>query len=418
MTALLLNCAVTIPADWRGLLPTVIKAVNITTMFPPKRILFLTDRFPPQIGGVAVSAARLARGLAARGHVVHIASVNAEVEPGAVQSGMEDGLVAHRLGGLEEPDQALQLTERIITHLHERIGFELFHGHGAFPGGYLAAYFARRFGVRSYVSARGNDVERGMFNPVQLPFVLWTLQHADAVGCVSCELAEKCRALSGREDIDYTPNSVDTSLFRPQAPDPSLREPFGEAPLLGFVGELRFKKGTHFLLDAFRAVRAARPAKLLLIGGLRSEDRSFLRHYLRQYPDLRPDIHVIDYLHDREALAHYYNLLDLVLIPSLWDGMPNSLLEAMACGRVAIAGDAGGIRDVVRHGENGFLVGIHELHRLGEGCLELLDAGEDYRREIGSRAREYVERHHTPEAELDRLEARYQHLLTEANCNK
>jgi len=372
------------------------------------RILFLTDRFPPQIGGVAVSAARLARGLAARGRVVHVASLNAGVEPGSVQSETENGMVIHRLGGLEDPDQSLQLTERIIAHLHERVGFELFHGHGATPGGYLAAFLARRFGALSYVSARGNDVERGMFDPAQLPFLLWTLRHANAVGCVSRELVDKCRALSGREDIDYTPNSVDTTVFHPAAPDPALREPFGDAALLGFVGELRFKKGTHFLLDAFRAVRDARPAKLLLIGGLRGEDRSFLRHYLRQYPDLRPDIHVIDYVHDRERLADYYNLLDIVLVPSLWDGMPNSLLEAMACGRVVISGDAGGIRDVISHGETGFLVGIHELHRLGEGCLEVLALAANLRQEIGERAQKYLAEHHAPELELDRLEESYE----------
>ena len=379
------------------------------------RIHFLTDRFPPQIGGVAVSSARLARGLAARGHVVHVVSLGAEVESGSVQSESADGVVIHRLGALEEPDLALQLADRVIAHLHERVRFELFHGHGVTPAGYLAAYFARRFGAASYVSARGNDVDRGMFAPAQMPFVLWALEHADAVGCVSRELAEKVRALSRREDAAYTPNSVDTTLFRPKTPDPALREPFGDVPLLGFVGELRFKKGTHFLLDAFRTVRAARPAKLLLIGGLRGEDRSFLRHYLRQYPDLRPDIHVIDYLHDREQLVEYYNLLDLVLIPSLWDGMPNSLLEAMACGRVTVAGDAGGIRDVVRHGERGFLVGIHELHRLGEGCLEVLAAGEKLRQEIGERARRYVETHHAPEKELDMLEMAYQGLSRSAN---
>ncbi|MHB0936759.1 MAG: glycosyltransferase [Armatimonadota bacterium] len=374
------------------------------------RILFLTDRFPPQIGGVAVSSARLAQGLAARGHVVHVAGLNAGVEAGAVQSETTDGVVIHRLGALEEPDLALQLADRVIAHLHERVRFELFHGHGVSPAGYLAAYFARRFGAASYVSVRGNDVDRGMFNPAQLPFVLWALEHADAVGCVSRELAEKARALSGRE-ADYTPNSVDTTLFRPKTPNPALLEPFGDVPLLGFVGELRFKKGTNFLLDAFRVVRAARPAKLLLIGGLRGEDRSFLRHYLRQYPDLRPDIHVIDYLHDRGQLVDYYNLLDLVLVPSLWDGMPNSLLEAMACGRVTISGDAGGIRDVVRHGETGFLVGIHELHRLGEGCLEVLAAGGKLRQEIGERARRYVETHHAPELELARLEEAYRRCI-------
>jgi glycosyltransferase involved in cell wall biosynthesis len=297
------------------------------------------------------------------------------------------------------------LADNVIRHLHERVGFQIFHGHYLMPSGYLAAFYAKMFGAKSFVSVRGNDVDRGMFNSSQFPFVLWTLQHAHAVGCVSRELVEKCKALSGRDDVHYTPNSVDLDVFQPQAKDEELLQSLnvqGES-LLGFVGELRFKKGTHFILDAFRAVREQRAAKLLLVGGIRSEDRSFLRHYLRQHPDLRSDLHVVDYVHDRAELVKYYNLMDVVLAPSLWDGMPNSVLEAMACGRLVLASGVGGIRDVITHGETGLLIGVHELHRLGEGCLEVMEAGEEIRADIGKRARRYVEQYHTPQQEVERL---------------
>jgi glycosyltransferase involved in cell wall biosynthesis len=322
-----------------------------------------------------------------------------------VQSQREGDVMVHRLGALESPDVTLQLAGNVIAHLHERVGFQIFHGHYLTPSGYLAAFYAKMFGAKSFVSVRGNDVDRGMFHSGQLPFILWTLQHAHALGCVSRELARKCNALSGRDDIHYTPNSVDLDVFQPQAQGEQLLPSFtpqGET-LLGFVGELRFKKGTPFFLDAFRVVREKRAAKLLIVGGMRREDRSLLRHYLRQHPDLRPDIHVVDYVHDRRELVKYYNLMDIVLAPSLWDGMPNSVLEAMACGRLVIASNVGGIRDVVTHGETGLLVGVHELHRLGEGCLEVMEAGEEFRAEIGQRARKYVEQHHAPAQEVGKL---------------
>jgi glycosyltransferase involved in cell wall biosynthesis len=244
-----------------------------------------------------------------------------------------------------------------------------------------------------------------MFVGGQMPFVLWTLHHADGIGCVSRELVEKCRTLCGREDIRFMPNAVELDVFRPQPKDLDLQRALsleGEI-VLGFVGELRFKKGTQFILDALREVRQRHPARLLLVGGMRSEDRSFLRRYLREFPDLRPAVHAVEYVQDRKELAKYYSLMDVVLSPSLWDGMPNSVLEAMACGRLVVASNVGGIRDAITHGETGFLVDVHELHRLGEGCIELIEAGEAARQEIGLRARRYVEEHHRPEQEVARI---------------
>ncbi|MHB9025619.1 MAG: glycosyltransferase family 4 protein [Armatimonadota bacterium] len=369
------------------------------------RILFLTERFPPQVGGVGISAERLARGLAARGHLVHIFHLQAGGDPGVVCSGREGELMVHRLGTLDAMDLTLQLAGNALAHLHDRVGFHIYHGHFATPAGYLAAFYARKHGGKSFVSARGNDVDRGMFAPEQFPFLRWTLEHADGIGCVSRELVEKCAVLSGREDIRYHPNSVDAVFYHPEPANAALREALGitDEAVLGFIGELRFKKGTHFLLEALRQVREKKPAKLLLVGGMRGEDRAYLRRYLRRFPDLRSDIHLVDYVHDREQLRAYYNLMDVVLSPSLWDGMPNSVLEAMACGRVVLASDVGGIRDVITHGQTGLLIGVHELARLGEGCLEILKAGTRFREVLGRRARKHVVAKHTPEDELDRL---------------
>jgi glycosyltransferase involved in cell wall biosynthesis len=230
---------------------------------------------------------------------------------------------------------------------------------------------------------------------------------------VSRDLVEKCAVLSGRTDIRYQPNSVDAHFFQPGPVDASLRDALGitDEAVLGFVGELRFKKGTQFLLEALRQVREVHPARLLLVGGMRGEDRAYLRRYLRKNPHLRPDIQLIDYLHDREQLRAYYNLMDIVLSPSLWDGMPNSVLEAMACGRLVLASDVGGIRDIITPGATGLLIGVHELARLGEGCLEILQAAQAERETLGRRAREYVLARHTPEGELDRLLEDYASLF-------
>lgn len=378
------------------------------------RILFITDRYPPQMGGLGASAFRLANGIAARGHLVHVVNIAADAEPGAVESIREGEVMVYRLGAMDAPEQTLQLADNILYYLHERTQFHLIHGHFAVPSGYLATFFAARVNLASYVSIRGSDVNRGAFHGDQFPFLHWTLRHAGGIGCVSRELVAKCAALSGRTDIHYAPSSVDTTFFEPQPKDArilkALQHRDGQA-IIGFVGELRMKKGTVYVLDAFRRVHEQLPAKLLLVGGLHSEDAAFLKRYLEQHAGLRDDIHVVDYLRDQTELVRYYNLMDIVLAPSLWDGMPNNVLEAMACARSVLASSAGGIRDVITHGETGCLVEIHDLPRLGDACLELLDAGARYREKIGGRARQFVQVHHAPEQELAELLARYNDVL-------
>jgi len=304
-------------------------------------VLLLSEVYPPQIGGVARAASRIATGLAGRLTEVHILNLTPDVPPGALQTVMEGPVTVHRLGALRERPDTLQLAADIIEHLHGLHGFQLLHGF----------------------------------------YVLhWALTEADVVACVSRDLAAKARALTGREDIRYTPNGVEPGAFRPGEPDRELRRRlFPEAdeeamgsPLLGSIGELRFKKGVHILLEAFRRVREQRPAQLLLVGGAR-----------------------------RPELGRYYNLLDICLIPSLWEGMPNSALEAMACECVVVASDAGGLSDVIDHGETGAVLSHHELENLAELTMEVLDLEPAARREMGRKARTYVQTHHSPSGEID-----------------
>ena len=70
--------------------------------------------------------------------------------------------------------------------------------------------------------------------------------------------------------------------------------------------------------------------------------------------------------------------------------MPNALLEAMAVECQCIASDAGGIPEVINHGENGFIVPLHQLHRLGEAVLEFLELETAIRCQIGKAARDRI----------------------------
>src|SRR6478735_5210185 len=139
----------------------------------PLKVLFITDGFPPQVGGVPVSSSRLANAVASRGHQVHVFNIHADGAPGEVKTEREGPLTVHRLASVGGAETSLQMADDVIRHIQTEVKFDIFHGHFLVPMGYLATYLARRYGAKSYASARGNDVDRCMFVESQLSPLLW-----------------------------------------------------------------------------------------------------------------------------------------------------------------------------------------------------------------------------------------------------
>ncbi|MFN0051235.1 MAG: glycosyltransferase family 4 protein, partial [Planctomycetales bacterium] len=164
------------------------------------------------------------------------------------------------------------------------------------------------------------------------------------------------------------------------------------------------------LLEAFHAVRQERPAALLVIGEVRPRDQALLASFAAEHPEDRTRLIVTGHLNDSQEVARHLCLCDHFLQPSLWDGLPNAVLEAMACERIVIASDAGGLPEVIDHGVNGFLVPRTQLPRLGEAILELLALDEARRGTIGHAARKRIQEAFSAEREAAQLQQALAHL--------
>ncbi len=387
-------------------------AIKLASM----RLLFVLERYPPDLGGVARSGERTARAISRLGVSVEVFAWTRALAPGQLETNTPQRPgepTVHRMGLFSNWDFSMQHTMNLLEWLHGERKFDVAWGHYVYPAGFAAALFAETHGLKSVVSARGNDVDRLMFPPGDFARLEWALRRASAVTAVSQDLARKIGVLLGDAKRSHViHNSVDLSLYAPSHGDPqektNLRKrlgvPEGDA-ILGFCGELRHKKGLPFLLDAIATVNAKRPAWLLIIGEVRARERVQLVQWGVDAPEIALRIIETGHITEQAAIAEHLRLCDLTLIPSVWDGLPNALLESMACGVPVLASDAGGIPEVIEHGKSGFIVPRAQLHRLGEAILEILDLPESEQRNLGREARRRVEDHYDGSREEKELAA-------------
>ncbi|MFO0901944.1 MAG: glycosyltransferase family 4 protein [Pirellulales bacterium] len=368
-------------------------------------LLFIAERFPPDIGGVAASAGRIAHSLADLHHRVDVVAFARELPVGAVESKpVTPRLTVHRLGQAKSLDFTLQQALTFLEWLHGERRFDAVWGHYITTAGFLATWFGVQHSIASILSVRGNDFDRELFPPGDFGRLRWCLERASIVACVSQDLARKTQVLVQREAL-VLPNSVDCDRFAPGPRSESLIAQYAIRPeevVLGFSGELRAKKGLPFLLHAFRETLERQPARLLLIGEVRPQDRGEYER-LTAAPEVRERIILTGHLESPALVAQHVRLADVMLFPSLWEGMPNSLLESMAAGVPVIASDAGAVPEVVTDGVEGLVLPRTHLHLLSQRIDELFSMPGESRRTMIAAARERVLRNHSPQAESTRL---------------
>jgi glycosyltransferase involved in cell wall biosynthesis len=112
----------------------------------------------------------------------------------------------------------------------------------------------------------------------------------------------------------------------------------------------------------------------------------------------------------RRDAARLLAAADIYVMTSLWEGLPRALLEAMALGKPCCVYAADGIKDIVRDGENGYLVPVHELESLAEAIDRLLK-NDGLRSEIGNKAKESMKEEYFIDTMVKRIDSYYQGFL-------
>jgi len=376
------------------------------------KIVLLSHSYPPSIGGVATSVKRLALMLQKKGFSVFISTLSGKLLPGQEEEHIENGITLYNMGKFPGMSDTKASWFEQLCRIIDKHRIDIVHAYYASRAGFTGTMAAKLKGIKSVVSIRGNDLEKDLFNGSDFPLIEWTLKNCNGVTVVSKNLKNLASIIIPEEKIDLIHNSVNTSVFKKNLCDReilsslSIRE--GE-PLIGFIGEGKAKKGIYSLLKAFSCVLEQRKSHLFLIGRMRQEmidlikffreENKLFNHYLHILPPVLP-----------EYIIKFYNLLDIFIMPSLKDGMPNGILEAMACELPVITTSAGAIPELVKNEKTGIIVEPGNIKKLASGMIKLIDSKE-LRETMGKKGRERVIKYLSPDKEVENNISLYKRLV-------
>ena len=245
----------------------------------------------------------------------------------------------------------------------------------------------------------------------------FALRHADQVTTI-CEGLRRDIAVRGIADerITVIPNAVDVAAFRFGAePDAGLRHRLGldGSTVLGFAGSFYGYEGIHLLIEAAQRMLPRRPdLRVLLVGGGPQEDALKVQAAAAGLTDK-----VIFTGRVAQAeVQRYYSLIDVLAYPRLPSRLtelvtPLKPLEAMAQGRMFVASDVGGHRELIRDRETGFLCRAGDVAALAATLEDVLTQRERWP-QIRAQARRFVESERTWAASVARYGEVYRRALT------
>jgi glycosyltransferase involved in cell wall biosynthesis len=387
----------------------------------PERVKVLRVIARLNMGGPALHVAYLTAGLRDRGYDTTLVAgtlARGEDSMAFVADDLGIGVVRiEQLGREISPFRDLLATVR-LARVIRRERPQILHTHTAKAGavGRLAALLAGPWRPPVIVHTFHGHVLRGYFGPVRTRFFLalerWLAAHTTALIAVGPQVRDDLVALGVAPPERFVVVRLGIELEERVRPEDDgraeMRRYLGvpaDRFVVGWVGRMTAVKRTDDVLEAFRRVREGGvDACLCLVGD--GPDRERLEQHASELGVIRDTL----FLGYQEDVSPFYAAFDALVLPSANEGTPVSVIEALAAQTPVVATRVGGVPDVVRDGEEGFLVGAGDTEALAER-LTRLARDPDLRRRLGESGRQRVLGRYAVERLLDDIDRLYRELL-------
>ncbi len=385
------------------------------------RILQVTPFYPPHVGGIEFHVEALSRKLVEAGHEVVVYTSNVPKTGGYE---VVHGVEVHRFRAVFSPFNN-PVMPGLFPKLLKSSEFDVVHAHGHFHISSSLTVFSNMFARRPIVLTSHGAIlgYRGLRRAVEVVFNKtvgeWTLRSVDRIIALSPSQACILGGLGAKPDrMSVIPGWVDLDRIDLRADARGFRSKYslGDRKLILFVGRLLPIKGLTYLIQAARRT-GTRPA-VVVIGGEApgyGGTKQALVQEVRQL-GLERDVFFVGNFAKGELGAAYV-AADVFVLPSLGEGMPLALLEAMSYGKCVVTTDVPGNRDVVEDGRNGVVVEPRNPMALAEK-IDLLLGDEALRERLGNQARRDIERDYDSDIILGKILELYREIQDEPSRRK
>ncbi|QIF04715.1 glycosyltransferase family 1 protein [Roseimicrobium sp. ORNL1] len=316
------------------------------------KFMLVSDTFPPDINGVARTLQTLSRGLAKRGHEVHVITTS----EGARDENKKYGVKVQAVGAMPLPGYdgvRLGFASRNYFARHiESLRPDAMYVAVETIMGCNAIRAAKLHGVRVVSGFHTNfhtysqDYRVPILKNAASGYLRWLHNCTARTLTPSESTAAQLRKL-GIDNVGVLGRGVDTDLFNPDRRDESLRRSWGvdgSTPVALFVGRVAAEKNLPLTVKAFQRIQAKHPgAKCVFVG-----DGPKAASLMEAHPEF-----IFAGARRGEDLASHYASADIFVFPSLTETFGNVLTEALASGLSTVSFDYAAANQHVRHGDNG-----------------------------------------------------------------
>jgi glycosyltransferase involved in cell wall biosynthesis len=376
------------------------------------RILQVSPLFPPHIGGIEFHVENLSRALAEGGHEVTVYTSNMPKSK-KIQKFPQGTVI--RFFTLPLPLNNF-FSPGLLLRLMERGRFDIVHVHSLYHTSSNIAVFCKPFNKYPFIlTAHGSPSYSGGKNKFISLYDRyigsWMLHTADRIIALTPKQADILNHITAcRDKIEIVPNWIDLQkIDRPPSGETvHFREFSSDDTVLLYVGSLIDRKGINYLITAMRSISPQ--VKLVIAGGELIGHQGVRAQLEKQIADQNAkNIFLLGSV-SSETLVALYRMADIFVLPSLVEGLPLTLLEAMAYRKCVIASDIPGTSDVIVNGKNGILFESMNTTDLAHKIQQALD-DPGLRTRLGAQARSDIETSYSASSVIRKIETIYERFL-------
>lgn len=335
----------------------------------------------PTYGGSGAIATELGIALAARGHEVHFITYRQPFRlPSFLPRVFFHEVDVGRYPLFEYPPYDLALAVRMheVVRTH---GLDLLHCHYAIPHA-TSAWIAREMlreekrDVKVITTLHGTDITIVGQDPSFNQITKFSIEKSDRLTAVSEYLRKETYNAFGCDkcDVAVIHNFIDGEVYDRSKYPATLKEQLGKSePLLMHISNFRRVKRVRDVVQVFARVNAEIPSRLVMVGD--GPDRPEAEDEVRQH-GLEGSVFFLGKL---DVVAPLLASADLFLLPTSSESFGLSALEALASGVPVIGTRAGGLPEVVREGETGYLCEVGDVDSMARASLSILKDPEKWR---------------------------------------